>query len=100
MLLLFINKHLLLNHQIKTIMAIEIQSVNYLGHSDTNDFNAKSLYTKNGKTYLVHIKVDYFNKRIYISKNQPKECKALVGLSQALNDYYTACNGLFSKLNK
>ena len=42
--------------------SIAIETVNYLGHSSDRNFNAKVLYRKNGKLYLAHIDIDYFNK--------------------------------------
>ena len=66
--------------------SIAIETVNYLGHSSDRNFNAKVLYRKNGKLYLAHIDIDYFNKRVYIPK-QPKECKILAGFEGAINNY-------------
>ena len=63
---------------------IIIWSVNYLGHSDERNFNAKVLYRKNGKLNLAHVYIEFFNKRVYIPK-QPKECKILAGFEQAIN---------------
>lgn len=67
---------------------VTIETVNYFGQeSNSNDFNAKCLYRKNGKLHLAHIYIDFFNKRVYISKNQPKECKILSGLYCAVNAF-------------
>ena len=64
--------------------AITIDKVNYLGDSDSRNFNAKVLYRKGGKLYLAHIDIDFYHKRVYIPK-QPKECKVLVGFEQAIS---------------
>lgn len=64
--------------------SITIETVNYFGNDKSRNFNAKVLYVKNGKTYLAHVDIDYFNKRVYIPK-QTKECKVLKGLEQAIN---------------
>jgi hypothetical protein len=66
------------------IMKVSIELVNYFGHSDDINFNAKVLYKKNRKQYLAHIYIDFFNRRIYIPK-QAKECKILKGFEQAIN---------------
>lgn len=67
---------------------IKIEKINYFGEStNSNDYNAKCLYYKHDKLYLVHLWVDFFNQRVHISKNQPKECKALSGLSEAVNAF-------------
>jgi hypothetical protein len=63
---------------------INIEQVNYFGHSSDRNFNAKVLYRKNGKLFLAHIDIDFFNKRVYIPK-QPKECKVLSGFQNAIN---------------
>jgi hypothetical protein len=72
---------------------IEILQVNYFG--DINDpksgvynqnFNSKVRYKRLGKTYLAHIEIDFFNRRIYIPK-QPKEGKVYKGLLEALNKF-------------
>jgi hypothetical protein len=63
---------------------ITIETVNYLGHDSSRNFNAKVLYRKNGKLNLAHVDIDFFNKRVYIPK-QPKECKVLAGFEQAIN---------------
>lgn len=65
---------------------ITIDTVNYIGNIEGNDFNAKVLYTKNEKLYLAHVNIDFFNKRVYIPK-QAKECKVLAGFEQAINEY-------------
>ena len=65
---------------------ITIETLNYFGNDDSRNFNAKVLYRKNGKLYLAHVDIDYFNKRVYIPK-QAKECKILTGFEQAINQY-------------
>lgn len=62
---------------------ITIESVNYLGIDRSKNYNAKVLYRKNGKLNLAHIYIDYFNESVYIPK-QPKECKILSGLNEAI----------------
>lgn len=75
---------------------ITISKLNYFGEStNSNDFNAKVLYYKNGKLRLAHVWVDFFNKHVYISKEQPKECKVLNGLESALNQFANNTNFLF-----
>lgn len=67
---------------------VTIEKLNYFGQSTNSiDYNAKVLYKKYGKLYLCHVYVDYFNNRVYISKNQPKECKILVGIDHAVNEF-------------
>lgn len=67
---------------------ISIIESNYFGHTETNDFNAKVLYSKNGKTYLAHVFIDFFNKKVHTFKvKQPKECKILKGFSEAINNH-------------
>lgn len=63
--------------------AITIETVNYLGNDRSRNYNAKVLYSKNGKLNLAHIYIDYFNESVYIPK-QPKECKILSGLNEAI----------------
>jgi len=65
---------------------ITIDTVNYLGHSDDRNFNAKVLYKKHGKLHLAHVDIDFFNKRVYIPK-QAKECKVLSGFELAINKH-------------
>ena len=67
-----------------TNQQINIEQVNYFGHSSDRNFNAKVLYRKNGKLFLAHINIDFFNKRVYIPK-QAKECKILKGFQEAIN---------------
>ena len=67
-----------------TPQTITIETVNYLGRSTDRNFNAKVLYRKNGKLYLAHVNIDFFNKRVSIPK-QAKECKVLKGFEQAIN---------------
>ena len=62
---------------------ITIEKVNYLGDLEDRNYNAKVMYTKNGKSYLAHVDIDYFNKRVHIP-NQPKECKILSGFEAAI----------------
>lgn len=64
---------------------VTIEKVNYFGDNG-DDFNAKALYRKNGKLYLCHIHIDFFNKGIYTTK-QPKEGKVLVGFDAAIIKY-------------
>jgi hypothetical protein len=64
---------------------ITIEKINYFGDSD-KDFNAKVLYRKYGKLYHATLYIDYFNRRFHIP-NQPKECKVLTGLEQAVFKY-------------
>ena len=69
-------------------MKVTIEQLNYFGESNDNqEYNGKALYRKYGKLYLVHVWIDFFNKAIYVSRNQPKECKKLAGLTNALNEY-------------
>ena len=63
---------------------ITIDTVNYFGDDNSRNFNAKVLYRKNGKLYLAHVDIDFFNKYVYIPK-QAKECKVLTGFQQAIN---------------
>ena len=67
-----------------TTQAITIENLNYLGNDFDRNFNAKVLYRKNGKLYLAHVYIDFFNKRVHIPK-QPKECKILKGFQDAIN---------------
>jgi len=68
--------------------SIIITSYNYFGDMPTQEFNARVLYAKNGKTYLCDVYVDYFNKRVYTNKKQKLECgKVLKGLDSALLNY-------------
>lgn len=67
--------------------SIQIVQLNYFSSlQSNNDYNGKVLYSKNGKLYLAHVYVDFFNKSIYNAK-QPKECKVLGGLFNVLNDW-------------
>lgn len=64
---------------------VTIDTVNYFGdRGNTSDFNAKVFYRKNGKLYLAHVHIDFFNERVYIPR-QPKECKILAGFETAIN---------------
>jgi hypothetical protein len=65
---------------------ITIETLNYFADLNSADYNGKVLYKKNGKSYLAHIYLDFFWKKVYFPK-QPKECKVLVGLEQAINKY-------------
>jgi hypothetical protein len=69
-----------------TTQQITIETVNYFGNDNSRNFNAKVLYRKNGKLYLAHIDIDFFNKQVYIPK-QAKECKVLSGFQQAINKH-------------
>ena len=69
-------------------MTITIEEFNYFpGKTYSDDFNAKVLYRKNGKLYLAHVYVDFFNEHVHISLNQPKECKVLNGFIDVVNEY-------------
>ena len=72
---------------------IVIEKINYFGGED---FNAKALYRKNGKLYLCHIHIDFFNLKIYAERQQPKECKVLTGFEAAVNAYAKETNWLFA----
>lgn len=75
---------------------VTIEKVNYFGESTgSNDYNAKALYRKNGKLYLVHVYVDFFNNHVFVSRNQPKECKVLSGVEYALNEFAVNTNWIF-----
>ena len=65
---------------------ITIQNLNYFGEIEGENFNAKVVYTKNGKHFHACIYLDYFWKAVYFPK-QPKECKVLAGLEQAIKIY-------------
>jgi hypothetical protein len=82
--------------QILIEASITIDKVNYFPElgSYNNDYNAKVLYQKSGKLYLAHIFIDFFNKKIFISK-QPKEGKVLAGLEAVVNDYARKVNWYF-----
>jgi hypothetical protein len=69
-----------------TTQSITIDTVNYFGNDNSRNFNAKVLYRKNGKLYLAHVDIDFFNKYVYIPK-QAKECKVLSGFQQAINKH-------------
>lgn len=73
---------------------ISINKVNYFGNLTNNNYNAKVLYAKNGKTYLAHVYIDFFNKSISTPK-QPKECKILSGFSNSILDYAKKTNWFF-----
>jgi extradiol dioxygenase family protein len=67
--------------------AIKIEKINYFGNEETksNDWNAKVLYTRNGKLHHAMIDVDFFSHEIFINKKiQAKECKVYSGLLVAL----------------
>jgi len=63
--------------------SIKIEKINYFGNDETksNDWNAKVLYTRNGKMHHAMIDIDFFWKEIFINKKiQAKECKVYSGL--------------------
>jgi hypothetical protein len=67
--------------------SIKIEKINYFGNDETksNYWNAKVLYSRNGKLYHAMIDVDFFAKEIFINKKaQAKECKVYSGLLPAL----------------
>lgn len=66
---------------------IKIEKINYFGNDKTgsNDWNAKVLYTWNGKLYHAMIDVDFFSRDFFINKKiQASECKLVNGLLPAL----------------
>ena len=68
--------------------SIQIEKINYFGQStNSDDYNAKCLYRKYGKLYLLHVYIDHFNREVFISNNQPKECKVLQGIKKAVNEF-------------
>lgn len=76
---------------------IEIQKVRYFGndYTQSNDWNAKVIYKRNGKLHHAMIEVDFFAKQFYINKKiQATECKVYAGLHKALEkiNYFEICN--------
>lgn len=67
---------------------IKIVTVKYFGEIEDSDFNGTVFYQKYGNRYIARFYVDFFWRRIYIPKKQPKYYKALVGLEQSLEIYY------------
>ena len=67
----------------------EIKTINFFGSEETGstEWNAKALYTRNGKQHLCLVYVDNFNHRVYVPTFQHSECKVYVGLGEALNTY-------------
>ena len=71
-------------------MKITIEKINYFGNDETqsNDWNAKVLYWRNGKLHHAMIDISFWDKEIYIKKSiQAKECKVYEGLLIALRKY-------------
>ena len=65
------------------VTTIKIEKINYFGNDETksNDWNAKVLYTRNGKMHNAMIDIDFFANEIYINKKiQAPECKVYSGL--------------------
>ena len=62
---------------------ISIQTLNYFGELEGENFNAKVRYTKNGKSYVACIYLDFFWKKVYFPK-QIKGYKVLSGLDYAI----------------
>jgi hypothetical protein len=77
---------------------VKIEKVNYFGEAtNTQDFNAKVIYRKNGRSYIAHIFVDFFNKRVHEGRNNPKEHKAVQGFMKAINEFAEQTNWRFKK---
>jgi len=68
--------------------SIKIEAINYFGEDIFSNGNGRTIYKKNGKTYIAVINIDFFNERIHVPLKQPKGSKALVGLEQELNKQY------------
>lgn len=67
---------------------MKIEKINYFKELEDNpNWNAKVIYRKYGKFYHALCYVDTFNKNIYLSANQEKECKVLAGLEGLLTGY-------------
>lgn len=67
--------------------SIKIVKINYFGNdvTNSNEWNAKVLYTRNGKMHHAMIEVDFFSRDFFINtKIQAKECKVYNGLLAAL----------------
>jgi hypothetical protein len=67
--------------------SITIEKINYFGNNVTKsiDWNAKVVYSRNGKMFLAMIDIDFFAKEIYINKKiQTKECKIYSTLTNEL----------------
>lgn len=62
---------------------ITILNINYFGELEGENFNAKVVYSKGQKSFHACIYLDYLWKEVYFPK-QPKECKVLTGLEQAI----------------
>lgn len=73
---------------------LNINQVNYFGNINNANYNAKALYTKNGKTYLAYFYIDFFNKSIRIPK-QPKEGKIVSNFNNSILDYANKTNWFF-----
>ena len=68
--------------------AIKIEKIYYFGETTgSDDYNAKCLYFKAGKSYLAHLYIDYFNEVVFTSLHQPSECTVLKGLCKAVNEF-------------
>ncbi|CAB4191899.1 hypothetical protein UFOVP1230_25 [uncultured Caudovirales phage] len=66
---------------------IKIEKINYFGNDKTEskEWNAKVLYSRNGTLHHAMIDIDFFANEIYINKKiQAKECKVYEGLLFAL----------------
>jgi hypothetical protein len=64
--------------------AIQILYINYFAeNNESENWNAKVRYTKNGKRYLAIVYLDYANREVYFPK-YPKDSKVLKGLDYAI----------------
>lgn len=69
---------------------IKIEKINYFGNDETGsqDWNAKVLYSRNGKLHHAMIDVDFGLKEIFLNKKiQAPECKVYAGLLEALRKF-------------
>ncbi len=68
---------------------IVIQKINYFAElaRTEHNYNGKLMYYYNNKLLHCLVDIDFFNKVIYISKNQFKECKVIQSLYSLLSSY-------------
>lgn len=67
-----------------------IEKINYFGEeTNSNEWNAKVLYRRNGTLHHCLLYVCFFRNEFYIPKNQHKECKVYQSLYKAIHNYKT-----------